>query len=72
MSMIVTENRQHNSNLAAAELARQVASAPGATAAQIKAADIAYHRAALASALKNGCGVEPFLVALRDLGVGGL
>ena len=67
-----TGNKPHDDALLAAELARQVASV-GATAAQLKAADIAYARAARASCINNngGSGVEQFSTMLRELGTGG-
>jgi hypothetical protein len=67
-----TGNKNHDDALVAAEQARQVANV-GATAAQTKANDIAYGRAAKASCVSNngGSGVEQFTVMLRELGTGG-
>jgi len=63
-----TGNKPHDDALFAAEQARQQASV-GATAAQLKAADIAYARAARASCIANNAssGVEQFSTMLREL-----
>jgi hypothetical protein len=62
--------RAHRSAVATAEAVRQVASAPGASAATVKAADIAFHRAVIASALAQGVPTPTASVfALRELGV---
>jgi hypothetical protein len=71
MSVIRSGVKAHDDVLATAEGVRQAAvGAAGATAAQIKAAEIVFYRAALASATTNTCGQVAFLTALRELGVG--
>jgi len=70
MAVVYTENATHRAAILAAEVTRQVAQV-GATAAQLKAADIAFHRACLASAISNSCGTAQFSTALQELGVGG-
>jgi hypothetical protein len=71
MSIIYSENVAHRAALLAAEQALQAAAVPGASAATLKAAAIAFHRAALSSALANNCGITTFTTALRELGTGG-
>jgi len=71
MSVTYSENATHRANLLAAEQVRQAAAVPGATMAQLKAADIAFFRTARASAIANGCGVAQFVAALYELGTGG-
>jgi hypothetical protein len=65
-----TGNKPHDDAILAAEQARQQASV-GATAAQLKTADIAYARSARASCIANngGSGVEQFNAMLRENGV---
>jgi hypothetical protein len=65
MSVIYSENTTHRANLLKAEQTRQAAQVPGASQAQLAAADIAYFRSAIASALANGCSIEPFVTALK-------
>ncbi len=60
-------NRLHQSNLVAAEATKSAAQVPGASQAIVRAADIAYHRAALASAIANKCSTDAFVDALRVL-----
>jgi hypothetical protein len=73
MSVIRTGSKVHDDALLAAEQTRQQSVGGSPTAAQVKAADIAYARAALASckANNNGSGVEQFSTMLRELGTGG-
>ncbi len=71
MSVIYSENATHRANLIAAEQTRQAAAVPGASAATLKAADIAFHRAALASCLANAVSPAQFVTALRELGTNG-
>jgi hypothetical protein len=68
-----TGNKGHDDALVLAEQTRQAANVPGATAAQLKAADVAYARAARTSCVANNgsSGVEQFTVMLRELGTGG-
>lgn len=72
MSKIASENRIHQANCDAAELTRQVAMNGTPTQATAKAADIAFMRTALASALANNCSPSVFVQALRELGTGGI
>jgi hypothetical protein len=55
-----------------AELARQTAITAMTPQATAKAADIAYHRAILQSALANGVSPSASIRALQSLGVTGL
>jgi hypothetical protein len=65
MSVIFSENQTHRANLLAAESTRQAAAVPGATQAQLAAADIVYFRSCRDSAIKNGCNPEPYISALK-------
>jgi hypothetical protein len=65
MSIIKTGNATHDANPLAAESVRQAAQTPGASQSTMAAADIAYYRTAIASAIANGCGSEPFRNALK-------
>jgi hypothetical protein len=69
--MSYSENASHRAALQAAELTRQASSPPGASQATVKAADIAYYRACVTSALANGVTPQQFMTALRELGTGG-
>lgn len=71
MSVIITGNRSHDAALQNAETARQVAESVATTQTALNAAAVAYHRAALTSAIKNGCGTQVFINALRSLGYPG-
>ena len=64
-------NRIHDSNVYVAEQALQAGYKVG-TAAAVKAADIAYHRAVIASAKANGIGFACNVQALIELGTGGV
>jgi hypothetical protein len=60
----------HKSAVQSAELTRQVAtSAAGGSQSAVKAADIAFHKAVIASAFanNNGAGIGPSMEALRGL-----
>lgn len=60
----------HNATVAIAEGTRQSAvAAAGNNQASVTAAEITFYRAALASALANGCGTAAFQSALMALGV---
>jgi len=72
MSVVVTGNVTHDANVAKAEGVRQVAVANAANQAAIIAAEIAFYKTCLKSAIANGCGAEPFIVGLKQLGVQGL
>jgi ABC-type hemin transport system ATPase subunit len=68
-----TGNVTHNANVFAAELTKQIAyKAAGNNQASVKAADIAYHRAVLASARAQGIGFAVNMQALVELGTGGV
>lgn len=69
LSTASATNFNHEATCALNEGVRQVA-VTGATQAAARTAEIAFHRACLASAQTNNCGTGPFLAALRDLGVG--
>ena len=72
MSIVYSENATHRAALLAAENARNASyAAAGGNQASIKAADITYARAALASAKANNCGVSQWQDMLRELGVTG-
>lgn len=70
MSIIKTGNKAHDDALLKAEHDRQVAQVPGASQATVRAADLAYLRACLASCKTNngGAGAGFFLSAIRELG----
>jgi hypothetical protein len=63
----------HDAAIYVAEVARQIAITPGASAAVVRAADIVYARAVRASCIanNNSSGVEQFTAMLRELGTGG-
>jgi hypothetical protein len=71
MSVVKTGVKAHDDALLAAEGARQVSVTPTSTAAQVRAADIAYARACLASCLtnNNGSGAAQFQHMLKENGV---
>ncbi len=71
MSVIYSENAAHRAAILAAEQARQAACVPGAGQATLRAADITFARAALASCLANGVSPAQFVTALRELGTNG-
>jgi hypothetical protein len=72
MAISKTGNQNHDNTVNTAESTRQVAVAAAASQAAVNSAEITFYRAAKASAIANGCGVEPFITALRSLGTGGL
>jgi hypothetical protein len=64
--------KNHDDSVNSAEMTRQIAVAAAAgNAATIRNAEIVFHRVVVKSALANGCGVQPALQALRELGTGG-
>jgi hypothetical protein len=69
MPVIKTGNAAHDAALIAAEHAHQIATAPGATAAQIRAADLVFLRACRQSCIINNgsAGVAQFTTAIREL-----
>jgi hypothetical protein len=68
---VFSENATHNANLAAAEQTRQQSIVAGASQATCKAADIAYARSCLTSAIQNACATNVFVNMLREQGTGG-
>jgi hypothetical protein len=73
MSVIKTGVKAHDDAIALAEGVRQVACAPGASAATIKSAEITFYRAVVSSCRTNNSnsGIEQASTALRELGTGG-
>jgi hypothetical protein len=72
MSVIYSENSGHRAALLAAEQVRQSAAVPGASQSTLRAADIAFYCACLASAVANGLSPAQFEFALREIpGTGG-
>jgi hypothetical protein len=71
MSISKSGNKTHDDTVNAAEGTRQVSVAAASSQAAIDAAERQFYRTALASAKANGCGIEPFVIALRALGTGG-
>jgi hypothetical protein len=73
MSITKSGNRVHDDACNLSEMTRQsaVASQTG-NQANIKAAEIIFYRACLASALANGLQSGAFVRALQDLGTGGV
>lgn len=73
MSITKGENRVHNDTCNLSEGTRQGACAAAAgNQATVKAAEIIFYRACLASALANGVQSGAFVRALQDLGTGGV
>jgi hypothetical protein len=67
--LVKSGNVAHDNACLAAEVTRQNAVSGSPTQATYNAAEVAYHRAVVASAKANNCGVEASLSALRALGV---
>jgi hypothetical protein len=80
MSIIVSNNKAHQTTVNFAEGTRQVAvtaaiAAGGGSAtvqAAIKTAEIAYYRSCVASCVANGVESGIFRTALQHLGTGGI
>jgi hypothetical protein len=68
MSIIVTGNRVHDAALLAAEIARTTANIGVTSQTTLRANDIVYARAALASCLSNnnGSGAGVFIEMLKE------
>jgi hypothetical protein len=66
MSVIYSEHAAHRATLATAEQTLQAALV-GATAAQARAAAVAFYRTCRSSAITNGLSPVPFSLALREL-----
>jgi len=71
MSTVNSGNRTHDTTCNQSEGVRQVSVAAATTQAAVNTAEILHYRNCLASALANNCGVQPFMSALRSLGVTG-
>jgi hypothetical protein len=70
--MIVrSDHKAHESACANAEMLRQSAMSTATTAAQVKAVDVSFYRAVIASCKLNGLPFNNFTQALMDLGTGG-
>jgi hypothetical protein len=69
--IVLGVNSAHAAACLAAEVTRQSALAGSPTQAQVNSAEIAYHRAVIASCKANngGNGLEASLSALQSLGV---
>jgi hypothetical protein len=65
-------NKTHDANVLAAEVSRQNAIAPSSSRATVRSADLAYHRAVVASAKANGISPGQAITALFELGAGGV
>jgi hypothetical protein len=70
MSSIRSDNKTHEANCSIAESNRQAAAANGSPAA-LKASDIAFYRAVIASCQTNGLPFASFRQALIFLGTDG-
>lgn len=64
--------KAHDDVVNAAEAVRQAALVGTPTQTAVKNAEVIFYRAVARSAIKNGCGIEPAMTALRGLGVTGL
>jgi hypothetical protein len=72
MPAIRSDNKVHEASCATAESNRQaVIAAAGSSAAAVKAADVAFYRAVIASCKTNSLPFSNFTYALIDLGTGG-
>jgi hypothetical protein len=68
VSTVITGVKAHDDTVAKSEGTRQAAVA-GASQSAIITAEITHYRTCIASAIANKCGTEPFVTALRSLGV---
>jgi glutamate-1-semialdehyde aminotransferase len=64
--------KAHDDVVNAAEAVRQAALVGTPTQTAVKNAEIVFYRAVAKSALKNNCGVEAAMSALKSLGVTGI
>jgi hypothetical protein len=71
MSISKSGNRSHDDLVNSLEGTRQIAVAAATTQAAVNSAEITFYRAALASAMANGIGIEPIVAALKQLGTCG-
>jgi hypothetical protein len=67
MSTGYSGNAAHDAAVNAAELVRQNSVAAATSQAAVNTATLVFHRAVVASGIKNGCGVEPSMTAIRTL-----
>lgn len=72
MSVSQSGNRTHDVAVAVAEAARQAVVTKTATRATILAAEIAFFRACITSAVATGINPEQYQTALKELGTGGV
>jgi len=70
--VIFSENKTHAANIVLAEQVRQASVTPASTQQASNAAEIAYFRSVLRSAIANGCETSSASSALKALGVTGL
>jgi hypothetical protein len=70
MSMTKTGNFTHDNNCYLSEMQKQVAISAATTQAAARSIDTTDYRARLVSGKATGCGIEPYLNALRELGPG--
>ena len=71
MSNAITGVKVHDDLVLRAENARQVSTAAATTQAAVVSSDIIFHRAFVASAIKNGISPAASMLALKHLGVTG-
>jgi hypothetical protein len=72
VSQVKTGNLVHDAAVSMSESTLQSAVvAAGNNQIAINAAHIVHYRTCLASAIANKCGTEPFVTALKTLGVNG-
>jgi hypothetical protein len=70
VSQVQTGVLTHDQTVNKSEGAHQAAvAAAGSSQPAVNAAAITHYRACLVSALANKCGTDPFMAALRSLGV---
>lgn len=69
MSQVQTGNPVHDAAVNRSYGVLQAALAGTPTQAAVNAAYIAHYRTCIASAVANKCGTEPFVTALKSLGV---
>ena len=70
MGYTKTDKKAHDDTMSSAESTRQAA-VSSSSQSTTRTAEIAYFRAARASAIANGVSPTPFIFALIELGAGG-
>ena len=70
-TIMFSANPAYNAAVNAAHAVREAAISPTSNAAAVKAANIAYFRAARSAAMAYGASYSIFMMALRELGTGG-